>query len=481
MYRRNQNELRHYKYIKRWREGKEWKYQYPSASDIKKSVKTGINKAANTVQKKVEQAKPHVEKAEKQITKAKGLVKLHGNRTIKSIKSNIKEGVDYVDKKINSEKYEQEAKQKRQQQIAANNAKQQKAVTEKNKKDTTAKIKQYQETSKHNKSMKKSLQKAKGREDSADKEFNKTFEQIQKEKRLKDALNPKPWVTKLESPEIREIKAKQAKQQALDKEAKKYKQRREDSADSSTSSNVKSHDQYLTDKYTKEQTAKTRARKQQEETEKKIASDKQLQKEYNETISKLKEHNPLPSLAIKDRATSDGENIAAVNPNKSNKQSEGTCAIAYDLRKRGYDVEVKDTDEAMSFKDIYDCYNKVNKDGKQTFKASMRASVKSPLESTEKYQKSVDEELTSNKNGSRGVVSIKKTGDDKETNINWEVKNGKVTYIDAKNNKTYSSLSEIDPEANMVKYFRTDNLSPNDSAGNCVQNKKKKKRKGYSK
>ena len=90
---------------------------------------------------------------------------------------------------------------------------------------------------------------------------------------------------------------------------------------------------------------------------------------YN-LLKSLKKDNPLPDLPLKTKATTLDEDMAAINPNyntniKSNYDENcGACTIAYDLRRRGYDVAVVDEDAYLkggnSYLDLLTCYDNVD-------------------------------------------------------------------------------------------------------------------------
>lgn len=87
---------------------------------------------------------------------------------------------------------------------------------------------------------------------------------------------------------------------------------------------------------------------------------------YN-LLKSLKKDNPLPDLTLKTKATILDEDMAAINPSYYTNdiahydENCGACTIAYDLRRRGYDVAAVDEDtyhkSGGTVTDLLNCYD----------------------------------------------------------------------------------------------------------------------------
>lgn len=157
-----------------------------------------------------------------------------------------------------------------------------------------------------------------------------------------------------------------------------------------------------------------------------------------------------------------------INP-KVNAWSEGTlnnCAnatLAYEMRRRGYDVTAKPLYGGRLRDDTYSQYKNAEITTKE------RTSVFSNFTKEAKTQMFND--LAKHPNGSRGAVQVSFTKPGAGHIFNWEKTNGVVKLIDAQD---YGSKPEKIFNRDMLKsvsYFRTDNLQLDlDLVHNSVKN-----------
>jgi hypothetical protein len=253
-----------------------------------------------------------------------------------------------------------------------------------------------------------------------------------------------------------------------------------------------------------------KAKKEAEEAEKKALEEK-AKKEYEsaqnaernsirktelaEALEKLntkptwfKTYNPLPELDLKTEATTLDEDMRAINPKFSSdkdnlyNQNCAVCTLAYDLRRRGYDVmaaseevTMGDGSAGLTIREIQKCYkggtfvtmNDLARNNKE-----ISGEIKDAISSEDgvRLGKAVDKELLSYGEGARGHVVFYWTAGSAH-DIVWEVEKGKVVYRDCQTNKKielekYSSLSKD------IDYMRTDNLELTDEAMKYIRNRK---------
>lgn len=182
------------------------------------------------------------------------------------------------------------------------------------------------------------------------------------------------------------------------------------------------------------------------------------------------EDNPSWTLNKKTKTATQDEDMAACNP----KYSEGgvyknnciSCALAYDLRRRGYDVESVGVDTTKAANGSLPVQLGFYKGEKlQSFDVSDDPNV-----AMKRFTKS----LLIYGNGSRGMLRIRwKNGDGHA--VIWEVDGDSVVIRDPQNN-TIVDLSDYMKRAKTLYYFRTDNLELTKKACRLVQNRLRKGR-----
>ena len=199
---------------------------------------------------------------------------------------------------------------------------------------------------------------------------------------------------------------------------------------------------------------------------------------YN-LLKSLKKDNPLPDLPLKIKATTLDEDAAAVNPiyhsnNKSDYDENcGACTIAYDLRRRGYDVAAVDEDtyrkSGGTLNDLVDCYDNAKLIDMSYIARKYNISEKSSTgHPTKELVSCMEKEMLSEGDGARGnFLTVWSLGGGHS--ISWEVENGEIVYRDCQTNEKV----ELDKWLGMSDefyYFRTDNLTPNERIEDYVQN-----------
>lgn len=198
---------------------------------------------------------------------------------------------------------------------------------------------------------------------------------------------------------------------------------------------------------------------------------------YN-LLESLKKDNPLPDLPLKIKADTLDEDAAAINPsyytNDINHYDEncGACTIAYDLRRRGYDVAAVDEDtyrkSGGTITDLLNCYDDptliTQSDIAKKYNISKESLSEHP---TKELVSCMEKEMLSGGEGARGNFITEWTLGGAHS-ISWEVENGEIVYRDCQSNEKVD-LDRWLGLSDEFYYFRTDNLTPNERIADYVQ------------
>ena len=173
----------------------------------------------------------------------------------------------------------------------------------------------------------------------------------------------------------------------------------------------------------------------------------------------------LPNLKRKTTETNQNEDMAACNPKYLKggvyKNNCISCALAYDMRRRGYDVESAPIDTTSAVNGSLPVQLGFYKGEKlETFDVSKDPDV---------AVKQFSNQILKYGDGSRGMLRIRWKNDDGHAAV-WEVDDGSVVIRDPQNN-TIVDLSDYMSRAKTFYYFRTDNLELTNKAFRFVQNR----------
>lgn len=176
----------------------------------------------------------------------------------------------------------------------------------------------------------------------------------------------------------------------------------------------------------------------------------------------------LPNLKRKTTETNQNEDMAACNPKYLKggvyKNNCISCALAYDMRRRGYDVESSPIDTTSATNGSLPVQLGFYKGEKlEVFEVpkDLYAATKQFSNQIIKYG-----------DGSRGMLRIRwKNGDGHA--VIWEVDGNSVIVRDPQNN-TIADLSDYMRRAKTFYYFRTDNLEPTEKVTQFVKNRQSK-------
>ena len=174
----------------------------------------------------------------------------------------------------------------------------------------------------------------------------------------------------------------------------------------------------------------------------------------------------MPGLNRKQVAMTLDADMAACNPKYSKggvyKNNCISCALAYDLRRRGYDVEAAPIDTTSAINGSLPVQLGFYKGEKlETFDVPSDNNV---------AMKQFSDRILKYGDGSRGLLRIRWKNGDGHAAI-WEVSGDTVVIRDPQNN-TIVNLLDYVRRAKTFYYFRTDNLELTKKAGRLVKNRK---------
>lgn len=151
------------------------------------------------------------------------------------------------------------------------------------------------------------------------------------------------------------------------------------------------------------------------------------------------------------------------------------CTAAYDLRKRGYDVEANpiSTMEGYTIADITKWYDGAKSVSERDVIYSKYGSKATTI-NKETRTAALEENLKKQGNGARGHLGVywqQGGGHD----VIWEVENGKVIVRDCQINETMELSDWMDTYLDYISsydYVRTDNVEPTEEVLRTVRNRK---------
>lgn len=183
--------------------------------------------------------------------------------------------------------------------------------------------------------------------------------------------------------------------------------------------------------------------------------------------AELEKNNPLPELPLKKEATTIDEDMALINPgyDRSDPSTSSNCiycTYAYELRRRGYDVDALNMGSEESALSMLDCFEVKHDDGNLAERAIFLVSRQSWELNRIKPAKSAEQlvsEIEEFGEGARGSVNFYwKNGG--AHSIAWEVVNGKVEFRDCQVNEVIN-INDYAGLSNRIHYVRLDDLTPN--------------------
>ena len=151
----------------------------------------------------------------------------------------------------------------------------------------------------------------------------------------------------------------------------------------------------------------------------------------------------LKGAKVKQEPSSVKEDCAAVNPNYGESVEYSVncawCTTAYDLRRRGYDVQAPGVQDGLTLIDESQFYKDTTIED-----WTMSSSAKNLFESLEKEG-----------NGARGRLTVTWGNTSNGHSMAWEVVDGKAYVIDCQVNKTYSYEEFVDDMGGSIYWDNT--------------------------
>ena len=169
-------------------------------------------------------------------------------------------------------------------------------------------------------------------------------------------------------------------------------------------------------------------------------------------------NNPLPELPLKQNAMTLDEDMAVINENydRSNPDTSkncGLCTLAYDLRRRGYDVEAMEMATDMTVIDTAKCYEPIRGE-EQHYLESIHTTGDIVENATgsrslngvdgDKLGEYLEQELLGYGEGARGELGVYWTQGGGHS-VAWEVENNMVVIRDCQTNKKYNIRNTSGP------------------------------------
>lgn len=183
-------------------------------------------------------------------------------------------------------------------------------------------------------------------------------------------------------------------------------------------------------------------------------------------------------LKKNDKEQSNNEHQKKVNPKYNDSTYDYSmnctfCTAAYDLRKRGYDVEANpiSTVEAYTIDDVCSWYKGAKSVSNVDVRYAYEATIKSRKDVISKEEMLL-KSLESNGEGARGHLGLNWTGGGGH-DVVWEIENGKAIIRDCQNGKVVD-ISEYLSYASSYNYVRVDNLEPTEEILRTVRNRKER-------
>lgn len=171
-------------------------------------------------------------------------------------------------------------------------------------------------------------------------------------------------------------------------------------------------------------------------------------------------------LHKKTREMTDDEDLKRINPavenfNGNTKSNCALCTVAYDIRKRGYDVQAGRASTGYSLNELCKWYPGSTI---RTVNYTDIAHSSSPYKRNKTDAKLFERNLSNfilkeSGEGSRGDLSIRWLGTHAGHSIVYQVKNGKVEYLDGQSNRRYDTTFFERIEGG-VAITRLDNVEP---------------------
>ena len=177
------------------------------------------------------------------------------------------------------------------------------------------------------------------------------------------------------------------------------------------------------------------------------------------------ETDPTSGLQVKHADLGKQFDLESVNPDFDNKDGGSQnncslCAVAYDMRRRGFECTAKESQTWLSGSNVISFYKdpvvkNVYSDNTNDYKID----VKTGAVSNTGLSKAVEKELKTEPDGSRGIAMLSWAGGGGHT-VAYEREGNNTFIYDAQSGEKLEISKYVDKCESFV-YYRTDNLEPN--------------------
>ena len=179
-------------------------------------------------------------------------------------------------------------------------------------------------------------------------------------------------------------------------------------------------------------------------------------------------------LYLKQSEMDEKQDCKIVNPgygdfNTGNENNCVLCSVAYDMRRRGYDVIAGQATEGYTDDQVASFYKKGKfadvytspsyKITRESTREEKRAAYKEARQTVRQARKDCIAKMEK-ENNTRGIMRLSWNYGSGAHAIAYEVKNGKLTLFDAQTGTVYKNPMQILNMADAFGYMRTDNLEP---------------------
>ena len=169
-------------------------------------------------------------------------------------------------------------------------------------------------------------------------------------------------------------------------------------------------------------------------------------------------------LHLKEKPTSKEYDLKHVNPSYSTPDNGGkancyACSVAYDMRRRGFEVTATEDRNGANVSTVTSMYKNADPISVIADDPSY-IPIKNGCYNNTGLTDAVNRQMRTEPEGSRGIAMLVWAGSQGGHVVNYEIENGKANIYDAQSGQKVD-ISYDTNRATSFTYFRTDNLEPN--------------------
>lgn len=150
------------------------------------------------------------------------------------------------------------------------------------------------------------------------------------------------------------------------------------------------------------------------------------------------------------------------------------CTAAYDLRKRGYDVEANPISiyEGYNMTDICSWYEGAKAVSETDIRRTVETNISS-ISYDDNRSQILENDLLKHGEGARGHLGVWWSNSGGGHDVVWEIEGGKAVFRDCQTNEVMDIKSTLE-KVSEYEYVRVDNLEPTEEVLRTVRNRKKR-------